>query len=102
MQTNKNSASVFSSIRIHLLTDTDKVKAMASCLVGGAIMITGIRVIEGQKGLFVSMPQRKHAGTGEYTDVAFPISKEMRDELSLHILGEYERVAHSHEMSAAA
>src|SRR5271170_1519288 len=102
MQTKKTPSPIFSSVRIHLLSDSDKVKAMASCLVAGAIMITGIRVVEGQNGLFISMPQRKNNTTGEYTDVAFPISKEMRDELSLHILGEYERTAHSHELTAAA
>jgi stage V sporulation protein G len=87
-------ASVFSSVRIHLLKSEDKVKALASCLVGNAIMVTGIKVVDGKFGLFISMPQRKNAG-GEYTDIAFPTSKEMREELQRLIVDEFERLAHS-------
>ena len=89
-------ASVFSSVRIHLLKGEDKVKALASCLVGNAIMVTGIKVVDGKYGLFISMPQRKNA-TGDYTDVAFPNSKEMREELQRLIVDEFERLAHSAE-----
>ena len=87
-------ASVFSSIRIHLLKGADKAKAMASCVVSNAIMITGIRIVEGPKGIFVSMPQRR-SPQGEYSDVAFPISKEMRLELTRLVLDEFERSAHA-------
>jgi stage V sporulation protein G len=100
MQTQNKPASVFSSIRIHLLNGSEKVKAMASCLVGGAIMITGIRVVEGKNGIFISMPQRRN-NSGDYSDVAFPISKEMREELSRSILDEFQRAAHSQESVAA-
>ena len=87
-------SSVFTSIRISLLSGADHAKAMASCVVSNAIMITGIRIVEGSKGIFVSMPQRKNA-QGEYNDVAFPISKEMRLELTSMLLDEFQRVAHS-------
>ena len=95
MQTIIKPASVFTSVRVHLLNGTDKAKALASCLVSNAIMITGIRVVEGKNGLFISMPQKKNAQTGDFTDIAFPISKEMREELSQSILDEFERAAHS-------
>ena len=94
-------ASVFTSIRIHLLNGTDKAKALASCVVSNAIMITGIRIVEGNKGIFVSMPQRKNV-SGEYSDVAFPISKEMRLELSRLVLDEFQRTAHSTAEAAIA
>jgi stage V sporulation protein G len=88
-------SSLFSSIRIKLLNSTDQAKALASCLVGGAIMVTGIRVVQGKYGLFISMPQRRNQVTGDYSDVAFPISKEMREEMSRLILDEFERAANS-------
>jgi stage V sporulation protein G len=94
--------SLFSSIRVHLLSGTDKAKAMASCLVSNAIMITGIRIVEGKNGLFVSMPQKKNSKTGDYSDVAFPVSKEMREELSRSILEEFERTANSLDPQAHA
>jgi stage V sporulation protein G len=102
MQTITKPASVFSSIRIHLLNGSDKAKAMASCLVSNAVMITGIRVVEGKNGLFISMPQKKNAKTGDFSDIAFPISKEMREELSRSVLDEFERTANSLETGASA
>jgi stage V sporulation protein G len=103
MQTiTSNPASVFSSIRVHLLNGSDKAKAMASCLVSNAVMITGIRVVEGRNGLFISMPQKKNARTGDYSDIAFPISKEMREELSRSVLDEFERAANSLDSAGAA
>lgn len=98
MQNNKKSSSVFSSIRVHLLNGSDKVKGIASCLIGESVMLTGIRIVEGQNGLFISMPQRKNSNTGEYLDVAFPISKEVREELSLQVLGEFSKNAHSDDL----
>ena len=95
-------ASVFSSIRIHLLNGSDKAKAMASCLVSNAVMITGIRVVEGKNGLFISMPQKKNSKTGDFSDIAFPISKEMREELSRNVLDEFERTANSLQPAATA
>ena len=99
--TNAKTASVFSSIRVTLFDGAEKAKAVASCLVGNAIMITGIRLVEGKFGLFISMPQRKNNKTGEYVDVAFPISKEMREELQRLVIDEFERVAHESRPVAA-
>lgn len=93
MQTSTPATSVFSSVRVTLI-DRDKMRAMVSVVIANAMMVTGIRVIEGTKGFFVSMPQRK-SPSGEYSDVAFPISKEMRLELSALILAEFERVSHA-------
>lgn len=87
--------SVFSSPRIHLLNGSDKIKAVASVLVGESIMVTGIRIVEGIHGLFISMPQRKNSNIGEYTDVVFPISKEMREELSALLLAEFSKAIHT-------
>ena len=95
MQTiNSKPASVFTSVRIHLLNGADKAKALATCVVSNAVMITGIRVVEGPKGIFVSMPQRR-SPQGEYNDIAFPVSKEMRLELTQMVLDEFQRAAHT-------
>lgn len=91
MQTITKPESVFTSVRIHLLNKEDhKAVAMASILVANAMLVTGIRILEGRNGLFVSMPQKKNAKTGDYADIAFPISKEMREALSKTILDAYE------------
>ena len=48
-----------------------------------------IKVIEGEKGVFVAMPSRKSA-TGEYRDIAHPINSETRDYVQKIILEKYE------------
>ena len=65
-------------------------KAYGSITVEGAIAIQ-IRVMEGKNGAFVSFPNRKLAN-GEYKDVAFPITKEARQQIIDLVLGEYEKL----------
>ena len=48
-----------------------------------------IKVIEGEKGLFIAMPSRK-ASDGEYRDIAHPINSGTRDKIQQMILGKYE------------
>ena len=51
--------------------------------------VSDIKVIEGEKGVFVAMPSRKSA-TGEYRDIAHPINSETRDYVQKIILEKYE------------
>jgi len=64
--------------------------AFASVAVDDLIAIRGIRVIEGEKGIFVSMPQSFNSKTNEFSDVAFPLTAELRTEMIAAILDEYE------------
>lgn len=68
--------------------DWGKTKAMASVTFDDCFVVSGLKVIEGEKGAFVSMPNRKTAD-GEYKDTAFPITKEFREELINAVLKEY-------------
>jgi len=62
--------------------------AFASVTINDMIAINGIRVVDGAKGLFAAMPQAKD-DKGEYRDIAFPVTKELRQELNKAILNEY-------------
>ena len=64
-------------------------KAFASITIDDAVCITGIRIVEGKNGLFMSMPQSKD-NDGEYHDVAFPITKDAREAIQDAVLDEYE------------
>ena len=55
-------------------------------------MIHDIKVIEGEKGLFIAMPSRK-AADGEYRDIAHPINSDTRDMIQRVILNKYETTA---------
>jgi len=62
--------------------------AFASITINDMIAINGIRVVDGANGLFAAMPQAKDKD-GEYRDIAFPVTKELRQQLNKAILDEY-------------
>ena len=92
ISTQSTPTSTFSSVRV-TLKKGEALKGFASVLVADSIMVTGVRIVQGKHGLFISMPQRKNPTTGEYTDVAFPISKEKREELQKLVLEAYAQQA---------
>lgn len=59
------------------------------------LVLKGIRVVDGRKGLFIAFPQTKRkakkGGEDEYFDIYFPITKEFREELSEAILEAYDK-----------
>jgi stage V sporulation protein G len=63
--------------------------AFASVAVDDKVAIRGVRVIDGEKGLFMSMPQSQDK-TGKFHDMAFPLTGELRKEMSEAVLNEYE------------
>lgn len=72
------------------------VKGIASVLIDDILAIHDIRIIEGEKGLFVAMPSRK-TPSGEYKDVVHPISQEGREMIQTAIFEEYEKAAEAKE-----
>lgn len=62
--------------------------AFASVTINDMIAINGIRVVNGEKGLFAAMPQAKDSN-GDYRDIAFPVTKDLRQQLNKAILDEY-------------
>ena len=63
-------------------------KAVASITIENEFVVHDIKVIEGEKGLFIAMPSRK-ASDGEYKDIAHPIRSETRELLQNMILDKY-------------
>ena len=66
------------------------VLAYASMNINRAFAVDGIKVLNGEKGLFVSMPSYK-SGDGKYHDVCFPVNKEFRAQINEAVLGEYQQ-----------
>ena len=80
-------------VRVYPLSNKDSnLKAFASITLDDAVCITGIRIVEGKNGVFMSMPQSKD-NDGEYHDVAFPITKDAREAIQDAVLDEYEAAA---------
>ena len=66
-----------------------KMKAIVSITIDDEFVVHDIKVIEGEKGLFIAMPSKK-ASDGEYRDIAHPINSETRDRIQRIILESYE------------
>jgi len=78
------------NVQLHELRDGGPTKAIGSVTIGNAFVVHGVRVVEGEKGLFVAMPQRKDGD--RYRDVAHPMTSEMRTLVGSAVREEYERV----------
>ena len=76
------------------LRDEDKLKAFVNVTFDGCFVVRGMKVIEGNNGLFVSMPSRK-ANDGTYRDVAHPINADFRELIENKILAKYEELIQS-------
>ena len=76
-------------VRIRRMDDEGKMKAVASVTFDGEFVVHDIKVIEGEKGLFIAMPSRK-ASDGEYRDIAHPINSSTREQLQKLILEKYQ------------
>ena len=75
-------------LRIRKVEDEGKLRAYVTVTFDNCFVVHNVKIIEGKSGLFIAMPSRKTA-TGEYKDVAHPISPEFRNELQETIISEY-------------
>ena len=76
-------------VRVRKIEKEGKMKAIVSITMDNEFVIHDIKVIEGEKGLFIAMPSRK-AADGEYRDIAHPINSATRDMIQSVILSKYE------------
>ena len=72
-------------IRIRKVDKDGKMKAVVSITIDDAFVVHDIKIIEGEKGLFIAMPSRK-ASDGEYRDIAHPINSGTREKIQKMIL----------------
>ncbi len=76
-------------VRIRKISNEGKMKAVASITLDSEFVIHDIKIIEGDKGLFIAMPSRK-TPENEYRDIAHPIKVEVREYVQTTILKAYE------------
>ena len=79
-------------MRVRKVAKDGKMKAGVSITLDDEFVVHDIKVIEGEKGLFIAMPSRK-ASDGEYRDIAHPINSETRERIQTIILEQYEKAA---------
>ena len=80
---------LITDVRVRKIAKVGKMKAVVSITIDNEFVVHDIKVIEGEKGLFIAMPSKKTAD-GEYRDIAHPINSETRSVLEDTILQKYQ------------
>lgn len=83
-------------VRVRKFSKEGKMKAVVSITLDEEFVIHDIKVIEGEKGLFIAMPIKKGLD-GEYRDVAHPINTQIREKIQSAIMEGYNRALEASE-----
>lgn len=88
--------SIITNVSVYTLNDANsKTVALATVTIDDCLVLTGLRIVKGKKGMFVSMPQRKLSkpdkNGNEYADIFFPVTHDFREELNNAVLDEYDK-----------
>lgn len=70
------------------LRDDEKLRAFVSITLDNCFVIRGLKIIQGNRGMFVAMPSRKRPD-GSFQDLAHPINNETRRWMEEEILTAY-------------
>jgi stage V sporulation protein G len=77
-------------VRVRKVEKEGKMKAVVSITIDQEFVIHDIKVIEGDRGLFIAMPSKRTAD-GEFRDIAHPINSDTRENIQKIILESYEK-----------
>jgi stage V sporulation protein G len=75
-------------VRLHRVESKGKLRALASITLDGELVIRDLRIVEGEHGLFVTMPSRR-VKEGEFQDVAFSLTTALREAIAEAVLNQY-------------
>ena len=93
----KGNVMQITDVRVRKVAKEGKLKAVVSITMDNEFVIHDIKVIEGEKGLFIAMPSKK-ALDGEYRDIAHPINSETRERIQSMILAKYEEALNEEDV----
>ena len=81
-------------VRLRKITKEGKLKAVASITLDNEMVVHDIKIIEGEKGMFIAMPSKKSLD-GTFRDIVHPINTETRERLQEVILRRYEEMGNT-------
>ena len=81
-------------VKVYPIKDDSKLKAYATIVFEGCFIIRDLKVIEGEKGLFVSMPSRRMKD-GSFRDIVHPLNSETRTMIETAVVNEYKKLGTS-------
>ena len=76
--------------------DEEKLKAFVTIILDNCFIVRDLKIIHGNKGLFVAMPSKKKKD-GSFGEVAHPLNAEFRAKIEEAVLGEYNRLIDTSE-----
>ena len=77
-------------VRVRKVDTDSKMRAVESITIDDVFVVHDIKIIEGEKGLFIAMPSKKSAD-GEFRDIAHPINSSTREKIQSIILERYQQ-----------
>jgi len=85
------------NVRIKLVNTEGRLKAVGSITISDSFVVHDVRVLEGEKGMFVAMPSKKMPN-GMFRDIAHPINTETRTMIDAEVLKAYEEALQEAEV----
>lgn len=85
------------NVRIKLINTEGRLKAVGSITLDDSFVVHDVRVLEGEKGLFVAMPSKKMPN-GMFRDIAHPINAETRSMIDTEVIKAYEEALTNEEI----
>lgn len=76
------------NVKLKKIANKNRLKAVATVTFDECFVVHELRVIDGKNGMFVAMPSKKHP-SGEYRDIAHPITQEMRSIVEQSVIEVY-------------
>ena len=77
-------------VRVRKILSEGRLRAVISITIDNMFAVHDIKIVQGEKGLFIAMPSRK-SSDGEYRDIAHPINTQTRDKLQKLVLEAYDK-----------
>lgn len=84
-------------VKVYLAKENSRLKAYATIVFNDSFIVRDLKIIEGHRGLFVSMPSRRRKD-GTFRDVAHPLNAEIRQMIEESVLQAFETMLNSSEI----
>jgi stage V sporulation protein G len=71
--------------------EEEKLKAFVSIIIDDCFVVSDIKIIQGNNGLFISMPSKKRKN-GTFRDIAHPLNSDTRRSIEERVITKYREV----------
>lgn len=88
-------------VKVYAAKDGGRLRAYVTIVFDGVFIVRDLKVIEGQSGLFVSMPSRRRKD-GTFRDIVHPLNSDMRKSIEEAVIAEYNKMVESGGIDASA